>query len=124
VERFFKKHSQLASLFRLPGGEGDPDYMASLAGLQTRAQVNGIIQAQLSNGGAAARDQLRQNLQAAQAQMNQLKDKILKFGSGSLMQLCPKVLNPTIRKQKLLAAIRIWSKYSIAEGNQLFSGNK
>jgi hypothetical protein len=99
--------------------------MASLAGLQTRAQVNGIIQAQLSNGGAAARDQLRQNLQAAQAQMNQLKDKILKFGSGSSDAAMPEGFKPNNQKNKnFLAAIRIWSKYSIAEGNQLFSGNK
>ncbi len=97
---FFKKHSQLASLFRLPGSEGDPDYMASLAGLQTRAQVNGIIQAQLSNGGAAARDQLRQNLQAAQAQMNQLKDKILKFGSGSSDAAMPEGFKPNNQKTK------------------------
>jgi hypothetical protein len=74
--------------------------MASLAGLQTRAQVNGIIQAQLSNGGAAARDQLRQNLQAAQAQMNQLKDKILKFGSGSSDAAMPEGFKPNNQKTK------------------------
>ncbi|HEV8286379.1 MAG TPA: hypothetical protein VGQ09_18855 [Chitinophagaceae bacterium] len=40
---FIKKNSILASLFRMPGDPNDPAYIASLAGLQTRAQVNNLI---------------------------------------------------------------------------------
>lgn len=36
---FIKKNSMLASLFRMPGNPNDPSAQASLAGLQTRAQV-------------------------------------------------------------------------------------
>jgi hypothetical protein len=84
-QEFFRKNSMLASLFRLPGGDpNDPANMASLAGLQTRAQVNSIIQTQLTAGGPNAQQQLQQNVQAAQAQLNQLKNKVLQMGGGSL----------------------------------------
>ncbi len=83
-KEFFRKNSMLASLFRLPGGDpNDPAHMASLAGLQTRAQVNSLIQLQLSPGDHNAQQQLQQNIQAAQAQLNQLKNKVLQMGGGS-----------------------------------------
>jgi hypothetical protein len=80
---FFRKNSQLASLFRIPGDANDPT-QASLAGLQTRAQVNNLIQQQIAAGGPGAAGQVSQNIQAAQSQLTQLKDRILKAGgSGS-----------------------------------------
>jgi len=51
---FLRKNSQLASLFRLPGDPADPTSPISFAGLQTRTQVNAIIQQQLLAGGPAA----------------------------------------------------------------------
>ena len=83
---FMRKNSQLASLFRLPneddlssfGGAG-----GGLAGLQTRAQVNSLIRQQIAAGGPGAQQQFSQNLQAAQSQLNELKNKINQFGGGS-----------------------------------------
>jgi hypothetical protein len=86
---FMRKNSMLASLFRMPGDPNDPNYTASLAGLQTRAQVNSLIQQQIASGGPNAQQQLQQNLQAAQSQLNQLKDKVLRFGGGSSDDLTP-----------------------------------
>jgi hypothetical protein len=80
---FMAKNSMLASLFRMPGDPNDPTYIASLAGLQTRVQVNNLIQQQITAGGPNAQAQFQQNFQAAQAQLQQLKDKVLKFGGGS-----------------------------------------
>ena len=80
---FMRKNSQLASLFRIPGNANDPSSQTSLAGLQTRAQVNGLIQQQLAAGGPGAQQQFQQNLQAAQSQLQQLKSKILKAGGGN-----------------------------------------
>ncbi|MBP7558659.1 MAG: hypothetical protein KA821_20480, partial [Chitinophagaceae bacterium] len=68
-ENFMRRNSQLASLFRLPGDPNDPTQAASLAGLQTRAQVNNLIQNQLAAGGPNAQAQFRQNLQDAQSQL-------------------------------------------------------
>ena len=79
---FFRKNSMLASLFRIPDPDAPVD-MASLAGLQTRAQVNTLIQNQIASGGPNAQQVLQQNLQAAQSQLNELKNKILKAGGGS-----------------------------------------
>jgi hypothetical protein len=79
--QFMKQNSELASLFRLPDNYGTPQ---SLAGLQTRSQVQQQIQTQLAGAGPNAQQYLQQNLQAAQSQLNQLKDKVNKLGgSGS-----------------------------------------
>ncbi|MGE9310826.1 hypothetical protein ACLOAU_04250 [Niabella sp. CJ426] len=73
---FMQKNSQLASLFRLPGNNPtDPAALnASLAGLQTRAQVNSLLQQQLSAPGAM--DQFRSNMQDAQSQITNLRNRI------------------------------------------------
>jgi len=75
-KEFMQKNSQLASLFRLPGNNPtDPAALnASLAGLQTRAQVNSLLQQQLSAPGAM--DQFRSNMQDAQSQVNSLRNRI------------------------------------------------
>lgn len=80
---FMQKNSTLASLFRLPADPNDPANLANLSGLQTRAQVNQLIQQQIGAGGSNAMAQVRQNLQNAQTQLNELKGKINQFGGGS-----------------------------------------
>ena len=97
---FWRKNSQLASLFRLPGELGDPGTQVNLAGLQTRAQVNALIQQQLTAGGPNAQAQMQQNLQAAQGQLNQLKDKVLKMGGGSSDAEMPEGFKPNNTKTK------------------------
>jgi hypothetical protein len=74
-QKFMKQNSQLASLFGLPENYGTP---ASLASLQTRASVQSMIQQRIAAGGPNAMAQVQQNLQNAQAQLSQLKDKLLK----------------------------------------------
>ncbi|MFN8291997.1 MAG: hypothetical protein U0U70_17210 [Chitinophagaceae bacterium] len=96
---FFRKNSMLASLFRLPDPEAPMD-MASLAGLQTRAQVNTLVQNQIAAGGPDARQVLQQNLQAAQSQLNQLKDKVLRSGGGSSDAEMPEGFKPNEQKTK------------------------
>ena len=97
---FFKKNSMLASLFRLPGDPNDPAYLASLSGLQTRAQVNNIIQQQIQRAGPAGMQQFRQNLQSAQGQLNELKNRLGKYGSGSSEDIMPEGFKPNEQKTK------------------------
>lgn len=99
-ENFMRRNSQLASLFRLPGDPNDPAQAANLAGLQTRAQVNNLIQNQLAAGGPNAQAQFRQNLQDAQSQLSQLKDKIIKAGGGSSELDMPDGFKPNPEKTK------------------------
>ncbi|OJW04444.1 MAG: hypothetical protein BGO52_18095 [Sphingobacteriales bacterium 44-61] len=98
---FMRNNSQLASLFRLPGSSAGNTGAASLAGLQTRAQVNNLIQQQLTAGGPNAQAQFSQHMQQAQAQLNQLKDKLSKLGnSGSSDLEMPEGFKPNQQKTK------------------------
>jgi len=97
---FMQKNSMLASLFRLPGDPNDPSALASLAGLQTRAQVNALIQNQVASGGPNAAQQLQQGIQQAQNQLNQLKDKLNRFGGSSGDLEMPEGFKPNNQKTK------------------------
>ncbi len=97
---FMRKNSMLASLFRMPGDLNDPTAQASLAGLQTRAQVNSLIQTQIAAGGPNAMQQFQQNLQSAQSQISQLKDKVMKYGGGSSDMEMPEGFKPNSQKTK------------------------
>jgi Skp family chaperone for outer membrane proteins len=77
--KFMRENGALASLFGSPSGGNAP----SLAGLQTRANVNSLIQDRIAAGGPNARAAVAQNMQAAQAELQQLKDKVLKAGGGN-----------------------------------------
>lgn len=83
-QKFMQKNSQLASLFNLPGSSGSGNPAQVLAGLQTRVSVQGLIQQRITSGGPNAASVVSQNLQNAQSQLSDLKDKLLKStGLGS-----------------------------------------
>jgi hypothetical protein len=79
-KKFMQENSMLAGLFRSPsGGSTTPN----LAGLQTRASVNTLLQNQIAAGGPNAREQVMQNIQNAQAQFSQLKEKVMRSGAAN-----------------------------------------
>ena len=84
-QKFMRENGMLASLFGPPGGSVPPSGGGggSLAGLQTRASVNSLIQNRISAGGPNAMQTVQQNLQQAQAELSKLKDQILKAGGNS-----------------------------------------
>ena len=94
---FIRKNSMLSSLFRTPdAGTGT----ASLAGLQTRAQINNLIQQQITAGGPNAQQEFQQNMQAAQSQLNELKNILIKAGAGSSDAEMPEGFKPNTQKSK------------------------
>jgi len=97
---FMKKNSMLAGLFRMPGDPNDPIYQASLAGLQTRSQVNNLIQQQIATGGPNAQAIVRQNIQQAQAQLQQLKNKLNQYGGGNSDDMMPEGFKPNPQHTK------------------------
>ena len=99
-KEFFRKNSMLASLFRIPGDPNDPTAQANLAGLQTRASVNALIQNQIAAGGPNAQQQFQQNLQEAQSQLSQLKDKVMQLGGGSSDVEMPEGFKPNNQKTR------------------------
>jgi hypothetical protein len=102
VKEFVQQNSMLASLFGSPSSGGST---ASLAGLQTRASVNNLIQGRIAAGGPNAAAQISANMQAAQAELGKLKDKIIKAGGGSsngeLPDFKPKDVKSQTFKQRL-----------------------
>ncbi len=80
VKDFVQQNSMLASLF---GSSSSGGSTASLAGLQTRASVNSLISGRIAAGGPNAAAQISANMQAAQAELSKLKDKIIKAGGGN-----------------------------------------
>lgn len=99
---FVRKNSMLASLFNLPQTPSGGGGLNSLAGLQTRTQVNNLIQQQLAAGGPNAQDVFRQNMQSAQGQLNELKNKIIKAGGSSSNDEMPEGFKPNTQKSKTL----------------------
>jgi hypothetical protein len=101
--KFVQQHGMLARLFGAPSaGGGDPTQ--SLAGLQTRASVNALIQNQIAAGGPNAMAQVQQNLQAAQAQLTQLRNKIANGGAaadGDMPNFKPQETKTKTFKQRL-----------------------
>ena len=116
-QQFMRKHSQLAGLFRLPD-PATPGTAASLAGLQTRARVNNLIQSQLSS--PQARAQFSQHLQEAQAELNQLKEKFLKapFKGGGQGEAGAEGFTPNTQKTK-----SFWKRIELGTNFQSQRGN-
>ena len=99
-EKFMKKNSLLASLFKMPGDGSAADNLASLAGLQTRAQVNNLIQQQIGAGGPNALQEIKNNMNAAQASLQNLKNKVANsYGGANTEDLDFK---PNLQKTKTL----------------------
>jgi hypothetical protein len=99
-KEFMRKNSQLASLFRAPGGIDDLTAQPDLAGLQTRAQVNGMIQQQFAASGPNATAQFQQNMETAQKELDKLKNKMSQLGASSSDIEMPEGFRPNYQKKK------------------------
>lgn len=100
-QQFMRRNSMLSALFRMPVDPNDPgSVQVSTVGLQSRSQVNNILQQQLASGGSNAQQQMQQNMQAAQREVNQLKDKLMKQGLGDSDDIIPDGFRPNPYKTK------------------------
>jgi hypothetical protein len=89
-QSFMQKNSYLAQLFPSSGAAASSDPTAAIAGLQTRTSVQSILQERLGatslpspSASAGAANPLDQSMQAAQQQLNALKDKVNKLGGSN-----------------------------------------
>ncbi len=118
---FMRKNSLLASLFRVPGDPNDPSNMASLAGLQTRAQVNTVIDQAIATGGPNAREVMMQNLQSAQGQIRELQNRVLGNGGSSSEDIMPHGFKPNDQKTKtFLQRLEIGTNFQTQKGNSFW----
>ncbi len=109
---FVENNSMLAQLF---GSPNNPASTASLAGLQTRASVNALIQNQIAAGGPNAQQQIQENLQQAQTYLTQLKDKIIKSGNadGEIPDFKPK----EVKSKTFFQRIEFGSNFQFVKSN-------
>jgi hypothetical protein len=117
-QKFMKENSQLASLFRLPGNNAGST-VQSLAGLQTRASVQGMIQQRIAAGGPNAMAQIQQNLAVAHAEMDKLKDKISKMGGGGSDLEMPDFKPNSQKTKPLLKRLEYSANVQFAKSNNL-----
>ena len=75
-EKFMKENGALAGLFNVP-----EDYAASMAGLQTRDQVQAAIQGRMGMMGPNAQNDVQQNLSAVQGELSKLRNRFPSSGS-------------------------------------------
>jgi hypothetical protein len=111
-QKFFQKHSFLASLFRMPGDPDDPSSFGGagggLAGLQTRNSVTALIQTQLAAGGPNAQQQFQQNIAQAQSELSALKNKMNQLGAGSSDGEMPEGFRQNPQRKK-----NFWKKWEL-----------
>ncbi len=77
---FMQQNSQLAGLFGISDNYGTA---AGIEGLQTRDQVQQLLNGTISAGGEGGMGALQSNLETAHEQLDQFKDKLSSLGGGS-----------------------------------------
>jgi hypothetical protein len=83
-DKFLKQNGMIASLF----GNGGSGLASNLNGLQSRLDLDGLIQNRLAIGGPNAQEIMQQQMQKANELLNKLKQNVQKFnGSNSNVQL-------------------------------------
>ena len=116
-QKFMKQNSQLALLFPIPGNYGTPQ---ALAGLQTRASVQTLIQQQVSAGGPNALQVIQRNIALAHSELDKLKDKINKFGGGSSDVEVPDFKPNTQKTKSFLRRLEFGCDIQFAKSSNLF----
>ena len=114
--KFVQQNSMLARLFGSPSSGGATP---SLAGLQTRTSVNALIQNQIAAGGPNARQQIMENMQAAQNELSKLKDKVLKAGGGSSDAEIPDFKPRQTKTQTFKQRLEFGNNFQFAKNNSL-----
>lgn len=115
-KKFTQENSWLAQLFGSPSSSGA---VANLAGLQTRANVNALIQDRIASGGPNARETFSQNMQQAQAELTQLKNKVLKAGGSSSEANIPNFKPNNQKSKTFFQRLEYGSNFQVAKPNTL-----
>jgi hypothetical protein len=117
-KNFFAKHSMLATMFRLPGN--DPIAAAALIpGLQTRASIQQDMLQRFGSGPDVSRA-MQQNIQSAQTQINQLKEKVAKLGGGNSDMDMPDFKPNSQKTKNFWNRIELGANVQSARGSSYF----
>lgn len=119
-QEFFRKNSMLASLFRIDD-PANPASMASIAGLQTQAQVQGLIQQRIRSVGPNGAQLFQQQIASAQGQLRSLQSRIISKGGSSSEDIMPEGFKPNAQKTKsFLQRLEYGTNLQSQKGNSYF----
>ncbi len=122
-KKFMQKHSLLAQLFPMPENYGTPQ---ALAGLQTRAGVQQVIQQRIgvpaTNGATASPAQyLQQQMQQAQGELGKLKDRLNQLGNGGSSDMVMPDFKPNGQKTRsFLQRIELGTSFQTRRSDHYF----
>jgi hypothetical protein len=111
-QQFMKSHSALAGLFDFPTG-----YAQNMGGLQTRVDIQQLLQQHISAGGQNAQSLITTNIQSAKMQLNAWKEKLNMAGGDPDMDL-PEGFTPNDQKKKTF-----WKRLEYGTNLQTSKGN-
>jgi len=115
-KKFAKDNSILASIFNSPAGYGTAQ---SIAGLQTRASVNSIIQARFAGAGVNASQLVSQQVQQGKSEITSLKDKLAKAGKSNSNEELPDFKPNNQRSKTFLQRLEYNANLQFARNNML-----
>jgi hypothetical protein len=116
-QEFFSKYSELASLFVLPEDYGSA---ASLQGLQTRSDVQQLIQQRIAAGGPNAQQIVQQNIQEAQGALSHVKNKLNALGKNSSDADMPDFKPNTQKTKSFFDRLEFGTNLQTARSNSYF----
>ncbi|MBX3254771.1 MAG: hypothetical protein KF862_11575 [Chitinophagaceae bacterium] len=122
---FWEKHSMISAMFPTPDNYGTPQV---LAGLQTRANVQQLLQQQIgipatSGANANPAQYLQQQMQQSQGELSKLKDKMSQLGinSGGSSDMTMPEFKPNSQKTKsFLQRLDFTSNFQTQKSNQYY----
>lgn len=112
---FMQRNSRLAGLFNLQNAGAAASQ--SLEGLQTRAQVEQLIQQRIGSGGPDARAALSQQMEAARSQMDQLKKQFPDLDNAAEM---PDFKPNEMKTKSLLQRLEFGGNLQFQRSNRFF----
>lgn len=116
-QKFMQKNSQLASLFPVPNNYGTSQ---SLAGLQSRASIQALVQQRVAAGGPNAQQIIQQNIAQAQGELMKLKDKLNKFGGGTNGPEIPSFKPNTQKTKAFLKRLEYGANVQFTKSSNVF----
>lgn len=113
---FIQRNSWLASLFNLSSASGE-NLEQSLEGLQTRAQVEQLLQQRIGGGGPNARQAISQQMEAARSQFDELKKNFPDLDNAADM---PDFKPKELKTKSLLQRLEFGTNVQFQRSNQYF----
>ncbi len=114
---FMARNSQIARLFNLASSGGGGNVEQQLEGLQTRAQVEQLIQERIGGGGPNASQAIRQQMDAARSQMDELKKQFPDLDNAGEM---PDFKPNEMKTKSFLSRLEFGTNVQFQRSNQFF----